>query len=94
MPKDQKRMELLKSKLDKISNAMKSIEDVASSHIKTDDDYLQVCGAMLAVTRNMYVNALGVEGAARMFEEIANTFMIQEEMLNKIYYGDTKPTIH
>tara|TARA_R100001244_G_C5125612_1_gene124509 strand:- start:218 stop:481 length:264 start_codon:yes stop_codon:yes gene_type:complete len=87
-------MELLKSKLDKISNAMKSIEDVASSHIKTDDDYLQVCGAMLAVTRNMYVNALGVEGAARMFEEIANTFMIQEEMLNKIYYGDTKPTIH
>lgn len=87
-------MELLKSKLDKISNAMKSIEDVASSHIKTDDDYLQVCGVMLAVTRNMYVNALGVEGAARMFEEIANTFMIQEEMLNKIYYGDTKPTIH
>ena len=87
-------MERLKNKIDKISNTMKSIEDVASSHIKTDDDYLQVCGAMLAVTRNMYVNALGVDGTARMFEEIANTFMMQEELLEKIYFGNTKPTMH
>lgn len=87
-------MALLKSKIDKIANSMKAIEDVAASHIKNEEDYLQVCGAMLAVTRNMYVSALGVEGAARMFEEIANTFIIQEDILNQMYYGEPKPTIH
>jgi len=53
-------MELLKSKVDKIATAMKKIEDVANSEINNQEEYLQVCGAMLAVTRNMYVDALGV----------------------------------
>ena len=46
------------------------------------------------MTRNMYVEALGPQGAARMFQEVANTFMIQEELINEFYYNEEKPTIH
>jgi hypothetical protein len=88
-----KRMELLKSKVDKIASAMKKFEDLANSEINSNEEYLQVCGALLAVTRNMYVDALGSHGAARMFQEVANTFIIQEELLEQ-YYPDEKPTIH
>ena len=86
-------MELLKSKVDKIATAMKKIEDVAQSQINGPEEYLQVCGALLAVTRNMYVDAIGTHGAARMFQEVANTFIVQEELLEQ-YYGVEKPTIH
>ena len=86
-------MEQLKNKVAKIASAMKKIEEAASSEINSDDEYLQVCGAMLAVTRNMYVEALGSHGAARMFQEVANTFMIQQELLEEFYYDDP-PTIH
>ena len=88
-----KQMEQLKNKVAKIASAMKKIEEAASSEINSDDEYLQVCGAMLAVTRNMYVEALGPHGASRMFQEVANTFMIQEELLEEFYYDDP-PTIH
>ena len=86
-------MELLKSKVDKIASAMKKFEEVAHSEINSNEEYLQVCGAMLAVTRNMYVEVLGSEGTARMFQEVANTFMIQEELMEEFYYEE-KPTIH
>ena len=86
-------MELLKSKVDKIASAMKKFEEVAHSEINSNEEYLQVCGALLAVTRNMYVEALGSYGAARMFQEVANTFMVQEELLDP-YYPEEKPTIH
>ena len=87
-------MDQLKNKIEKIAAAMKKIEEAATSQIKTEDEYLQVCGALLAVTRNMYVEALGPQGAARMFQEVANTFMIQEELINEFYYDEEKPTIH
>jgi len=89
-----KQMDLLKNKIEKIASTMKKIEEVANSEITTKDEYLQVCGALLAVTRNMYVEALGPQGAARMFQEVANTFMIQEELINEFYYDEEKPTIH
>jgi hypothetical protein len=88
-----KQMEQLKNKVAKIASAMKKIEEAANSEINSDDEYLQVCGAMLAVTRNMYVEALGPQGASRMFQEVANTFMIQQELLEEFYYDDP-PTIH
>ena len=86
-------MERLKNKVDKIASAMRKIEEAATGEIKSEDEYLQVCGALLAVTRNMYVEALGPQGAARMFQEVANTFMIQEELIDQFYYDDP-PTIH
>jgi len=87
-------MERLKNKVEKIASAMRKIEEAATGEIKSEDEYLQVCGALLAVTRNMYVDALGPQGAARMFQEVANTFMIQEELINEFYYDEGKPTIH
>ena len=33
---------------------MIKIEEAAEGEIKSGDDYLQVCGALMAVTRNMY----------------------------------------
>ena len=92
MPKT-KQMELLKSKVDKIASAMKKFEEVAHSEINSKEEYPQVCGALLAVTRNMYVEALGPVGASRMFQEVANTFMIQEELLEE-FYPEGIPTIH
>ena len=89
-----KQMEQLKNKVEKIASAMKKIEEAASSEINNQDEYLQVCGALLAVTRNMYVEALGPQGAARMFQEVANTFMLQEELNNEFFYDEEKPTIH
>jgi len=89
-----KQMERLKNKVEKIASAMRKIEEAATGEIKSEDEYLQVCGALLAVTRNMYVDALGPQGAARMFQEVANTFMIQEELINEFYYDEGKPTIH
>ena len=87
-------MDRLKNKVEKIASAMKKIEEAASSEINSQDEYLQVCGALLAVTRNMYVEALGPQGTSRMFQEVANTFMIQEELINEFYYDEDAPTIH
>ena len=87
-------MAQLKNKVEKIASSMKKIEDAAHSEINSEDEYLQVCGALLAVTRYMYVEALGPQGAARMFQEVANTFMIQEELISEFFYDDEKPTIH
>ena len=88
-----KQMDLLKNKIEKIDTAMKKIEEAASGEINSKEEYLQVCGALLAVTRNMYVEALGTYGAARMFQEVDNTFMIQEELLEE-FYPEGIPTIH
>jgi hypothetical protein len=88
-----KQMEVLKNKINKIATAMKKFEEVAHSEINSNEEYLQVCGALLAVTRNMYVEALGSHGAARMFQEVANTFMIQEELIDE-FYTEEEPTIH
>ena len=72
---------------------MQKVEQLAKEEIKTRDDYLQVCGALLAVTRNMYVEALGPFDTARMFEAVADSFNIQEELL-EVFRDGEEPTIH
>ena len=72
---------------------MQRIEQVAKEEVKTREDHLQVCGALLAVTRNMYVEALGPFDAARMFEAVANSFNIQEDLL-EVFRDGKNPTIH
>ena len=72
---------------------MQRVEQLAKEEISSPDDYLQVCGALLAVTRNMYVEALGPYDASRMFEAVANSFQIQEELI-EVFRDGEKPTIH
>ena len=73
---------------------MQKVEQVAKEEINTNEDYLQVCGALLAVTRNMYVEALGPFDTARMFEAVADTFQVQEDIMEVFRRDGEKPTIH
>jgi|TARA_R110001583_G_scaffold105136_3_gene252567 hypothetical protein len=91
---DEQKLKAIKKKVEKIAISMKKIEDAANSEIKNPDDYLQVCGALMAVCRNMYVSGLGIEGAANMFAAVAETFIVQEEIIQELYYSVDKPTIH
>ncbi len=86
MEQDPKRL------LRKLSDAMSKIEEAAEGEIKSSEDYFQVCGALMAVTRNLYLNALGPHEAQKMFEVITDSFV----MVDEIYHGvsQTKPTIH
>ena len=90
---DQKQTDKIKKQLEKLSTVMQRIEQVAKEEVNSPDDYLKVCGALLAVTRNMYVEALGPYDTARMFEAVAHSFNVQEELLEVIRGGE-KPTIH
>jgi hypothetical protein len=91
---DQKQMDKVKRQLERISYLMQRFENTAREEISSREDYLQVCGAMLAVVRNMYVEALGPVDAARMFDALANTFQYQDEILNMFQGVDENPTIH
>ena len=69
------------------------IAKLLSKLIKEKDDYLQVCGALMAVTRNMYEKALGTEQTKEMFLAVADRFDYQQEVLH--FFKDMpKPTIH
>ena len=48
-----------KKLMEKLSTVMQKVEELALSEIRSEKDYLQVCGALMAVTRNMYEKALG-----------------------------------
>ena len=91
---DQKQTDKIKKQLEKLSTVMQRIEQVAKEEISSPEDFLQVCGAMLAVTRNMYVEALGPYDAARIFEAVAQSFHIQEELIEVFQRDGEPPTIH
>ena len=86
MEQDPKRL------LQKLSDAMVKIEEAAEGEIKSSEDYFQVCGALMAVTRNMYEKALGPEQTQQMFLAVAESFVAQEEILKA--FKNARPTIH
>ena len=90
---NQDQTDKLKKELEKISTVMQKVEEIARSEIKNQDDYLRVCGAILAVTRNMYVEALGPFDAAKMFQAVADSFNLQEDIL-QLFKNEKGPTIH
>ena len=77
------------AKIVKINEAMTALERVARAQMKTDDDKLLVASALMAVTRNLYVETLGPTDTAHIFASIAHSFDMMEEMLEQY-----KPTIH
>ncbi len=84
----------MKQKLTKISEAMQKIEDAARSEIDNTEDYMLVCSALMAVTRNMYVETLGPADTIQMFEAVADRIMATEEMIKEFGRDYPKPTIH
>ena len=91
---DHEQTDKVRKQLEKISYLMQRFENTAREEISSREDYLQVCGAMLAVVRNMYVEALGPVDAARLFEALAQTFQLQEDMLNMFQLTEESTTIH
>ena len=90
---DQDQMDKAKKELEKLSAVMQKVEKAAREEIHSQEEFLQVCGAMLAVTRNMYMEALGPIDSSRIFQAVADSFGIQEEVL-EIFRNVEKPTIH
>ena len=91
---DQKQTDRIKKQLEKLSTVMQRVEQVAKEEIHSPDDYLQVCGALLAVTRNMYVEALGPYDTSRMFEAVAHSITVQEELIKVLHHDRKPPTTH
>ena len=84
----------IEQKLTKISEAMQKIEDAARSEIENTEDYMLVCSALMAVTRNMYVESLGPADTVQMFEAVADSIMATEELIIEFGGVHIKPTIH
>ena len=83
---DQKRMD---QKVVKISEVMQKLDKFVKNETKNPEDIILVASALLAVTRNIYVSALGIEDTARMFEAVADSFIMTEKFIEQF-----KPTIH
>jgi len=78
----------------KITDVMRKVEELAKKEIKDPQETLLVASALMAVTRNIYVAALGPEETARMFGAVADSFFIVEEMMHNLIPPGHKPTIH
>ena len=76
-------------KIAKINDTMTALEKVARAQMKTDEDKLLVASALMAVTRNLYVETLGPTDTAHIFASIVHSFDVMEEMLEQY-----KPTYH
>ena len=74
-----------------ISDAMQEIDTLAASLIKRPEDALLVCAALMAITRQRYIETLGPSQTSFIFQAVVDSFefmtMVEREM--------TKPiTIH
>jgi|TARA_R110002020_G_scaffold167660_1_gene356091 hypothetical protein len=76
-------------KIIKISEVMQKVDRLVKNETKNPEDVILVASALLAVTRNIYVSALGIQDTARMFEAVADSFVVTEEFMEQL-----KPTIH
>ena len=79
------------SKVKKISDSMQEIDELAKNLSKKSEDKLLVCAALLAVTRQHYIEALGEEHTSFIFQSVVESF----DYLNG--YGidlDAPVTIH
>ena len=77
-------------KIRKISNIMQKAELLIQEELAdSPEDAILIASGLLAVTRNLYVQTLGIDGAVRMFEAVADSFVITEQFLEQI-----KPTLH
>ena len=85
---------MVNQKIDKIAEIMQKAEQLVMKELKDNPGHdLLVAAGLMAVTRNLYIHALGPEEAQKIFAVMLDSFIIAEEM----YYGgnhDTPPTIH
>jgi hypothetical protein len=78
-------------KLKKISEYMNIAQDFVDDElVHSPEDAVLLASALMAITRNLYVQTLGVEHTAKMFEVMADSFLITETMIEQY----KQPTIH
>ena len=83
-----------KEKISKIAEVMKKAEKLVVEEIKgKPEDQLVVAAGLMAVTRNLYVNALGPEEAQKVFEVMLDSFILADEIYLEVGQNG-KPTIH
>ena len=74
-----------------ISDAMQEIDTLATSLIKKPEDALLVCAALMAITRQRYIETLGPSQTSFIFQSVVNSF----EFMNALEKEMIKPvTIH
>jgi hypothetical protein len=85
---------MVNQKIDKIAEIMQKAEQLVMKELKKNPGHdLLVAAGLMAVTRNLYIHALGPEEAQKIFAVMLDSFIMADEM----YYGenhDTPPTIH
>ena len=57
-----------------ISDAMQEIDTLATSLIKKPEDALLVCAALMAITRQRYIETLGPSQTSFIFQSVVNSF--------------------
>ena len=83
-----------KQKISKITEVMKQAEKLVIEQIEgKPEDQLVVAAGLMAVTRNLYINALGPEEAQKVFEVMIDSFIIADEIYLEVGQNG-KPTIH
>tara|TARA_R110002167_G_scaffold112736_4_gene285350 strand:+ start:2324 stop:2590 length:267 start_codon:yes stop_codon:yes gene_type:complete len=83
----------LEKQINLISDAMKKIEETARAMVTNNEDYMAICSALMAVTRNMYLETLTVAETASIFDAVAESIFVTEEMFHA-FKNQPKPTLH
>ena len=80
-------MQEIKS-IKKISDSMQELDQLARSLVKNPEDALLVCAALMAITRQHYVDALGAEQTSFIFQSVVESFdfmTVLEQEINKTH---------
>ncbi len=81
-------------KLSKITEVMQKAEKLAVEEINgKPEDQLVVAAGLMAVTRNLYIHALGAKEAQKVFEVMLDSFIMADEIYLQADQRE-KPTIH
>ncbi len=85
---------MVNQKVNKIAEIMHKAEQLVMKELKKNPGHdLLVAAGLMAVTRNLYIHALGPEEAQKIFAVMLDSFIVVDE----IQYGmdhAAKPTIH
>jgi len=85
---------MVNQKVNKIAEIMQKAEQLVMKELKDNPGHdLLVAAGLMAVTRNLYIHALGPEEAQKIFAVMLDSFIVVDEIQ---YGGDHagKPTIH
>jgi hypothetical protein len=81
------------AKVVKITQIMRKAEELVLKEIDSNpENQLIVAAGLMAVTRNLYLHALGPHEAQKMFEVIMDSFVVTDDIFQNA--SQQKPTIH